>query len=97
MNSIASIARLKFVSRSRCAYSIVLFAVLSLLTVQGQAHQQLPAWQWQNPLPQGNALRFVERPDRVAGEEALGRARLEAHGRLDRGGHRRPRRRAQDP
>ncbi|MEO7969830.1 MAG: YCF48-related protein, partial [bacterium] len=59
MNFTRSISRFKFLVRSRSGYALLPSVVLSLLTVGSHA-QQLPAWQWQNPLPQGNALNSVK-------------------------------------
>ncbi len=45
--------------RSHSGYALLLIVFLSLLTAGSHA-QQLPAWQWQNPLPQGNALNSIK-------------------------------------
>src|SRR6476659_3615123 len=49
----------KFLVRAHGGYALLLIVFLSLLA-GGSRAQQLPAWQWQNPLPQGNALNSIK-------------------------------------
>jgi len=51
--------RFKSSVRSRGRFALLLVIVLSCLAAGSHA-QQLPAWQWQNPLPQGNALNAIK-------------------------------------
>jgi photosystem II stability/assembly factor-like uncharacterized protein len=58
MNS-AYICGLMLSPRLRSGCAILLLIVLSLLPIRNNA-QELPTWQWQNPLPQGNALNSIK-------------------------------------